>query len=248
MRVETLAEGVTLYNADCRDVLPMLGKVDAVVTDPPYSEHTHAGHDAGARIGRDGGRRNKLGYQALTPQQATEFAAILAACCSGWVCWMTDHRLAPHVVKALEDAGRYVFAPLPFYAPGSRVRLSGDGPSSWTDWIVVSRTAAQHRWGTLPGGYMAREGWNDKQHMGGKPTALMRCLVRDYSREGDLVVDPFLGSGTTGVAAVGMGRRFVGCEINPEFFDASCRRIEAALKQPDMFVPAPAKPRQEALL
>lgn len=93
---------------------------------------------------------------------------------------------------------------------------------------MVARTRALSKWGTLPGGYVAGPGWNDKQRMGGKPTKLMRALVNDYSRPGELVCDPFMGAGTTGVACMIEGRDFIGIEIDPEGFDVSCRRIEAA--------------------
>src|SRR5262249_16881429 len=67
--------------------------------------------------------------------------------------------------------------------------------------------------------------------------ALMREIVQDFTKPGDLVCDPFMGLGTTGVAAVALGRRFVGVELNSEWFDVACRRIEAAARQPDMFIP-----------
>ena len=156
----------TLYLGDCREILPTLSKVDAVITDPPYSERTHAGHDSSASghagQGKDGTSRSALGYGALSAQGAEIVAKHLCAACSGWIVWITDHTLAPAISAALDDNGRYVFAPLPYFAPGSRVRLSGDGPSSWTDWIIVSRTAKQARWGTLCGGYVAGVGWHDK--------------------------------------------------------------------------------------
>lgn len=234
----------TLYLGDCMEVLPTLGKVDAVITDPPYSARTHAGHDGGASPATDGADRQALGYEALTPEVAVLLADRLSKVCDGWVVWMTDHTLAPAICKALNDFGRYVFAPLPFYAPGSRVRLSGDGPSSWTDWIIVARTAAQHRWGTLPGGYLAGPGWNDKARMGGKPTALMESLVLDYSRPGQVVLDSHMGAGTTGVACMHTGRKFIGCEIDPDAFALSCKRIEQAHAQGQLFAPAPPKPEQ----
>lgn len=111
----------------------------------------------------------------------------------------------------------------------------GDGPSSWTDWLIVSRTAAQLKWGTLPGGYVAGRGWNDKERMGGKPVRLMRMVVADYSRPGDLVCDPFMGAGTTGIACHAEQRRFVGIEIDAATFDVACRRIEAAQRQGQLF-------------
>jgi site-specific DNA-methyltransferase (adenine-specific) len=232
-----------LWLGDCREVLPTLDKVDHIITDPPYSERTHVGHDAGAREGRDGAARADLGYGALTNEAAQELAAVFCGACDGWVVWMTDHTLAPHIGKALEANGRYTFAPLPYFHAGRSVRLAGDGPSSWTDWLVVARTPAQHRWGTLRGGYIAGEGWNDKERMGGKPTRLMQLVVQDYSRPGDLVCDPFMGAGTTGVACAREGRRFIGIEIDPAAFNISCRRIEEAQKQADLFITPEPQPK-----
>lgn len=199
-----------LILGDCLEVMPTLGEVQAILTDPPFSERTHKGHDAGARLGRDGAERKHLGYAALSPDDVQAIGSQMASLCRGWICWITDFTLAPVVVKAMEAAGRYVFAPLPFYQPGRSVRLTGDGPCSWTDWIIASRTAAQVKWGTLPGGYVAGEGWKDKERMGGKPMPLMMNMVRDYSRPGDTVCDPFMGSGTTLAAAERMGRSGIG--------------------------------------
>lgn len=219
----------TLYLGDCREILPTLPTVDAVITDPPYSERTHAGHDAA------GSGRAELGYSFLSDSDAEELARSLSSICSGWVVWMTDHTLAPTISKALLESGRYVFAPLPFYQAGRSVRLTGDGPSSWTDWIVVARTKAQSKWGTLPGGYIAGQGWNDKARMGGKPTLLMEALVRDYTLYGQTVLDTHMGAGTTGIACANQGRKFIGCEIDPEAFDIACKRIEQAYAQQRLF-------------
>lgn len=224
----------TLYNADCRDVFPLIGSVDAVITDPPYSARCHAGHNASA-IGKSaeltGKNRQTLPYDALSRADVATLAEQYVDICTGWIVWMSDSDLAMVIRYELEKNGRYAFAPLPFYQPGRSVRLSGDGPSSWTDWIVVARTKAQAKWGTLPGGYLAQSGWNDKEMMGGKPLFLMDALVRDYSHAGDLVLDSHMGKGTTAVACVRQGRRFIGCEINTERFDAACARIEQAYAQ-----------------
>lgn len=79
-----------------------------------------------------------------------------------------------------------------------------------------------------------------------KPVPLMADLVSLYTNPGDLVLDPFMGSGTTGVACLKLGRRFVGIERDPKFFDLACERIEQAAAQPDLFTPQP-KARQESL-
>lgn len=248
-RVEHLAEGVTLYLGDCREILPTLGSVDHIITDPPYSDRTHKGHDGGSVASRDGSKRQALNYGALSEAQAAEFGEIFGRASTGWVVWMTDHTLAPVIQQSLRGSGRYVFAPLPFFQPGRSVRLTGDGPCSWTDWIICARTSAQLKWGTLPGGYVASEGWADKERMGGKPTRLMSLLIEHYSRPGDLVCDPMMGAGTTGISAVREGRAFCGIEIDEPTFDKACRRIADELRRPRMFAPAArVKAIQEAFL
>ena len=226
-----------LILGDAAEVLPTIGKVAHIITDPPYSERTHSGHDQVAlQVRRDGAERLALGYTALSRDGAERLAETFAAASDGWIVWMTDHTLAPTIAGKLESIGRYVFAPLPYFHAGRSVRLAGDGPSSWTDWLVVSRTKAQSKWGTLRGGYVAGPGWDDKVRMGGKPTRLMRLVVTDYSRPGELVCDPFMGAGTTGVACMMEDRDFVGIEIDEATFDIACKRIEDAQRQADLFI------------
>lgn len=227
-----------LYLGDAHKVLPAIGRVDAIITDPPYSERTHNRHDSKAGrpgISRTRGDRRALGYDALSVQDVSRLAIAFAGCCDGWIVWMCDDVLAPTITAALELEGRYVFAPVPFVAPGSRCRLAGDGPSSWTIWIIPARTKDQAKWGTLDGAYIAGPGWRERTHMGGKPTLLMDRLVGDYSRQGGTVCDPFMGSGTTGVACVNLGRRFVGIEVDPGYFDIACERIAYAHAQGRLF-------------
>ncbi len=213
---------ITIYHGCAKEILPTIGKVDHIITDPPYSERTHKGHDAVVGI-----MGNKLlGYSALSDSDVSALAKIFTSVCDGWIVWMSDHVLQRAIESELDELGRYVFAPLPFYAPGSRFRLCGDGPCSWSIWITVARTAKQCRWGTLPGGYVSGPGWSDSQHMGGKPTQLMRLLVRDYSRQGDLVADPFCGAGTTLVACKELGRRAIGCDIDEAACEKTAKRLE----------------------
>jgi hypothetical protein len=226
-----------LYQADCREILPGL-LADHIITDPPYSDGLHANHNASAARRADGAMARELGYAALNPGEAEALAEDFNAAAAGWILWMTDSELAPVIRAALARLGRTTFAPLPYFHAGRSVRLAGDGPSSWTDWIVVARTPALHRWGTLRGGYIARSGWDDKEIIGGKPTRLMQLMVCDYSRPGDVVCDPFMGAGTTGVACWRAGRGFIGIEIDPRTFDLACRRIEAAQRQGDLFADA----------
>ena len=231
-----------------QDVLADVGEVDCCLTDPPYSSKTHDGHDDGAGFVRESrpwkrsdgrteppaGPRRAITYAHWTPDDVRAFCDHWAPRTKGWLVAFTSHDLVPAYTDALEAAGRYVFAPLPWFSPGSRVRLSGDGPSSWTCWIVVSRPrkAPYAKWGTLPGGYMTPP--EACEVVGGKPLGLMRAIVRDYSRPGDLVCDPFAGSGTTAIAALSEGRRFVGSEQKPEHHAIATARLARGYT-PDLF-------------
>ncbi len=87
-----------------------------------------------------------------------------------------------------------------------------------------------------------------EDHPTQKPLDLMSRLVRSIVAPGALALDPFMGSGTTGVAAVNLGRKFIGIEIEPKYFDIACRRIQAALDAPDLFIEKPKPAKQEAML
>ena len=228
----------TLMLGDCLAILPTLEGVDCVISDPPFSARTHDGHDTGAesankRLGEaftraDGriekpsyGTRNAITYAAWT---AVEVRAICQALPpKGWACFITDHTLARDWERELNEVGRYVFAPVPCVTPGRSVRLTGDGPSSWTDWLIPSRTKAEIKWGTLRGFYEGKRG--QIEHMGGKPIGMMGKIVEDYSREGDTVLDFCMGACTTGVACLRTGRNFIGIEIDPKHFETACDRM-----------------------
>jgi site-specific DNA-methyltransferase (adenine-specific) len=230
---------ITLIHGDCMDILPTVGPVDAVITDPPYSARTHKGHDSAAvgsaSQGGDGTNRKPLGYSFWTPADVAAFVAESHRACSGWMVCMTDYTLAPAWYESLRSHGRYAFAPLPYYAPGSRCRITGDGPSCWTDWIIAARTKHQMKWGTLPGGYLRTADYGSVMHMGGKPVGLMTALVNDYSRAGQLVCDPCMGGGTTGIACARTGRWFIGIEQNRESFELCVRRMEEELNRSPLF-------------
>ncbi len=202
-----------------RDIEP-----DALIVDSPYSKATHQGHDSGKRydgsglLGADGKEVTKaIDYPPWDDADVSEFVAHWSPRTRGWFVTITDHVLAQSWANHLAAAGRYVFAPLPLVEVGGRVRLTGDGPSSWTCWIVAARPRSPEfaRWGTLRGAYI-EHGRHQKAVMGGKPLATMRALVRDYSRTGDLIADPCAGGGTTLLAAALEGRNAVGSEVSVE--------------------------------
>jgi site-specific DNA-methyltransferase (adenine-specific) len=233
------SHGIDLRLGDYREVLADV-ECDALILDAPYSSRTHDGHDGGTRLeyaepGEPHGNeaRQKLGlepvrrtinYPAWGAVDVRECVEFWADRTRGWIVSITDTHLAPCWADELEAAGRYVFSPLPLVEIGSRVRLAGDGPSSWSCWIVVARPRSLHRWGTLPGAYVFK-GRGDRECIGGKRTDAMRALVRDYTRADDLVCDPCAGGGTTLIAAAIEGRRCVGAEVQVDQFDLAQARF-----------------------
>lgn len=202
--------------------------VDAIICDPPYGGRTH---ENSRRLGNgraDGHAIHDLGpaYSAWTPDDVHDFVREWSPFCSGWMVALTSHDLIPAWQDAHDDTGRYCFAPLPCVMRGMSVRLCGDGPSSWTVFLMVARPKTKDfaGWGTLDGAYVgspSREAGGGR----GKPGWLMQALVRDYSRPGDLIADPFAGWGSTLAAAVALGRRAVGAEMDKAAFTEAVRRL-----------------------
>ena len=180
--------------------------VDLLLADTPYSERTHKGHNG---LLPDG--RKRIRYKHWTPAQVDAFCDAWLPVTFGWAVSITDHVLAPVWGAAMRRHGRYVFdaPPVPMVVTGSRVRLRGDGPSTWTYQVVLSRPTG-FDWRTTRGAYY---GPRERLLMtGGKPLWAMRQVVQDYSRPGDVVCDPVCGSGTSLVGALVEGRSALGCD------------------------------------
>lgn len=200
------------------------------------------------QVERFGSIRRKLNYGAWSRADVDECVASLCSTGVGWIVPLTDHVLAPEWAASLEAAGRYAFSPLACMEPGGRVRMTGDGPAQWSTLAVPSRpsdAAWLARWRasrkaaglglSLPGGYVVPLGQGDTRAgrrtgvtriLGGKPLWLMRAIIRDYSRPGDLVVDPCAGGATTLLAAAIEGRRAIGAECDPDTFAKAAKRLE----------------------
>lgn len=224
-REEILAEGVRLICGDCREVLPTLGKVDAVVTDPPY------GIDAARKRGsqRFGWRDCGVeGWDASRIPDETLLAVLRAA--ETLILWGGNYyidRLKPGTKWLIWDKGQTDFS-------------LADCELAWCSFDGAIRRLM------VPRSIALRDG---KEHPTQKSLDVMKWCIRQLPEPSPhSILDPFMGSGTTGVAAVNLGRKFIGIEIEPKYFDIACKRIQAALDAPDMFVEAPKPAKQEALL
>lgn len=198
---------------------------DVLIFDAPYSEGTHASEAER----NDGVSVEGLApiYRSLTPDQVHEFVHAWTPRCRGWMVSITDDVLAPTWRAAYREAGRYAFASVPCIIRGMSCRMRGDGPSSWAVYAMVSRPATKEfaSWGALPGAYPGPRG-TEAGGGRGKPDWLMQALVRDYSKPGDLIVDPFCGWGSTLLAARALGRRSIGIDVDAEVLAEARRRLE----------------------
>jgi site-specific DNA-methyltransferase (adenine-specific) len=249
LRIERIHDAV-LYLGDCREVLPTIGKVDAIITDPPYEDELHK---AMGRIRRNDGREmvQELGFDGINASRA-EIAKLIVEASQGWALIFTLAEGVRAWRDDLQASGAKWDTVLAWIKPDSSPRFNGQGAArGFENCVTVWCGKGYRSWnaGGKRGIYthcvnVGRQG----EHPTEKPVPLMKELLLDYTDMGETICDPFCGSGTTGVAAAQLGRKFIGIEQDPKWFDLSCRRIEAAYKQPDLFIEKPAPAKQEAML
>lgn len=255
------ADGCEVWHGDCLDPetvgAVMQGRrAELLHVDAPYSTRTHDGHKVGnVTADRASGfadpgsadplkryaakaQRTDLDYGSWGAAEVLSFCLAWLPVVDGWATTITDHVLAPEWATVFETSGLYVFPPLPWVEIGSRVRMTGDGPSSWTCWTAVARPSSYSKWGTLRGAYIGpAEHYQSRPDRitGGKSLALTLQFLGDYSRRGDLVLDPCLGGGTTIMAARMSGRRCIGIEKDEGRAELCARLLAKKREQFDLF-------------
>jgi site-specific DNA-methyltransferase (adenine-specific) len=229
----------TLYLGDCLEILPTLPKVDAVITDPPYSANTHKM----AKTNRGAGHGVSLvTFSALDGEQFDSVMGVCVAASRGWVVATCDYKHAARYYEAPEFVrlGAWVkLNPMP--------QISADRPGQGFETVLILHSGDTPKAWNRGGGSGV---WTFPVHGDAlvptqKPLALVSAFVGDFTQPGQTIADPFMGSGTTGVAAVAQGRSFVGIEANADHFAIACRRIEQAYAQRPLFE-AP-QPKQEQI-
>lgn len=244
----------TLYLGDSLEIMPTLGKVDHVICDPPYEQSLHdAKNSLRGRIRSDKGPDLKgLDFAGIDNIRADVVARVSDACGGWFVAFCTPEGVAKWADEINASRLKYKRACV-WVKPDSTPQLNGQGPGQGAENFVCAWGGQGYaRWnaGGKRGVYTHLTNPSDREgsHPTEKPWRLMAELVRDFTQPGDLVLDPFMGSGTTLVACAKLGRRAIGIELDPKHFDTACRRVESEYRQPDMFIPAPAKPVQESWL
>ena len=231
-RREVIGDAV-LYLGDCLEILPTLPKVDAVITDPPYGEVNRL----------TGGLRSlDKGIADLVTCSADEILNLVEMGNSAYVWCGTEQISALRAGMILRGYSTRLCVwektnPSPMN--GEHIWLSGIESC-----VFGKRRAAYFsEFCKVP---VFRGPSEDKQeHPTQKPIWLMQRLVNASVDKGATAIDPFMGSGTTGVACMQLGRKFIGIEIEPKYFDIACERITNAQRQAKLF--EPPKPEQLTL-
>lgn len=216
----------TLYQADCLEVMPTLEPVDAVVTDPPYG--------IGESHKKVASRR-----QLAPPKDYGEFL------------WDNKPASSAHIdeIKRL-GRSQIIFGGNYFELGPTTCWLiwdkqnSGDFADAEMAWTNLEKAVRliQWRWNG-----MIRKGHEERFHPTQKPVGVMEWCIGHLPSDTQTIIDPFMGSGTTGVACVNLGRKFIGIELEERYFSIACRRIEEAYKQPRLFDEPEPKPTQTNL-
>lgn len=266
-RVEHLAEGVTLYLGDCREVELPAG-IECIVTSPPYNQMEvvtdrkpsglWADKSGGAgfvRAWKEKGYSDDLEENAYQQEQNTLFA-MLAGRCTDTASLFYNHQLrwrdgvCLHPIQWFQPpawrlraeviwdrAGGMMFNARMFCRFDERILWFVQGDKwKWNQESVGDGTIWK----------IPRE--QNKEHPVAYPEAIPARCIRATTHLEDLVLDPYMGSGTTGVAAVKLGRRFVGVERDPKYFEIAIRNLSNVLARPDLFIEAPKPAKQEAML
>lgn len=226
-REELLAEGVRLILGDCREVLPTLGKVEAIVTDPPYG------------IGESSAKVASRGKLA-TPKDYGSF---------DWdkeppPAWLIQMLRDISTWQIIFGGNYYVLPPTSCWLVWDKKNGGNDFADCELAWTNLPKAVRRIEW--LWNG-MIRKGSDVREHPTQKPLGVMAWALDQLPSTVDLVCDPFMGSGTTGVAAIQKGVSFIGIERSEQYFDAACKRLSETTKAPKLFA-SPVTVEQEALL
>ena len=215
----------TLYLGDCMDILPTLEKVDAVITDPPYGISRAGQQETFTKSAKHKRKHfDDLGWDESRPSKEL-FTALLT---------LGD--------KALFWGGNYFADLLPptmgwlYWDKGQKGLSMSDGELAWTSEEKALRSIVVNRAALI-----------GSEHPTQKPIQVMAWSIEQIS-PCKTILDPFMGSGTTGVAAIQLGRSFTGIERERKYFDIACERIARAQAQGQMFAPeSAALPTQQAM-
>ena len=237
MRVEQIGNA-TLYLGDCLEILPTLGKVDAVITDPPYSSGARTAAEVRGRTGMSRGdlwksqplandRMTTTGFVWMMRHVVMDCAALLDE--GGSLLSFIDWRQYPTLYGAIETCNLRVQTMVVW---DKKDMALGNGFRNQHELLIHAAKGVPRVYNkSVPNVLRVKRISASEDHPTEKPQEIYNPLISVVTDKGQTVLDPFMGSGSAGVAAMNSGRGFIGIEIEPKYFDVACRRIDAAQRQ-----------------
>ena len=244
---------VTLYRGDCLEVMLTLklGSIDMVMTDPPYSEKTHKGMRS---LQIDGHAVSTIDFAAVDADFLRKAFEQCARICDRWVVSFIDWCHAASLQDCPPIGLDFIRLGIWVKRNGMR-QLTADRPAmGWEAIAFLHKTSEKLHWHgrgrhAVFDYLTVRAGrFTANFHPAEKPVELVSEIIRLFTDRDDIVFDPFMGSGTTGVACVRSGRRFIGIEIGEDYFEIAKRRIQEAQSQPRLDMPERSDVRQSNLV
>lgn len=239
-----------VIHGDCRDVLPQIPAADVCLQDPPYSEHVHGkqrrmlrGSGGLAAKGQKAGRGEigfaPLGFDAITAAEMETVADLLADRVKRWVLTFCDAESAHRWQGELTTSGLEHVRIGAWIKIAGQPQLSGDRPAVGFEAIHIAHRPGPKRWngGGLPAVWSHaiatdRNGTGARVHTTQKPLSLMLELVEQFTEPDELVIDPYCGSATTGIACRMLGRRFIGIEKSEHYAVIAKARMRGDMPAP----------------
>jgi site-specific DNA-methyltransferase (adenine-specific) len=221
--------GVEIYHGDCREVLPELRRqTDLVLTDPPYEAEAHTQQRRIKRAGKV--VEEPLTFAPMTPRLREEVASEIRKIAKRWVLTFCQVEAAPIWRKEYEFYGLRYMRTCIWVKPDGQPQLTGDRPGMGYETLLAMHSQDNAHWN---GGGRVGVFIHNKNHMGGqpayhqsmKPLPLIKELISLFSDEGELVIDPFMGSGTTLRAAKDLGRKCIGIELEEKYCETAVKRL-----------------------
>jgi site-specific DNA-methyltransferase (adenine-specific) len=222
----------TLYLGDCLDLMPQIGRVSHIICDPPYEASLHAAKAHLSNLRKDTGPELKEIDFTAVDEIRPAFVALASEQCEGWmIAFCTVEGVAKWADAINPSPLKYKRGCI-WVKPDCTPQLNGQGPAQGAECFVTAWAGAGHaKWnaGGKRGVYThcVNGPQRDGRHPTEKPLSLMTELIADFTNPGDTILDPFMGSGTTGVAAVRARRNFIGIERDPKYFEIARSRLAA---------------------
>jgi len=237
-RVEIIGRA-TLYLGDCLSL--DLPRVDHIITDPPYEKIMHDSKSGIKGLVRPDGSHHWKPLDFAPIDEIRSAVVAMGGQCDGWfIAFCTAEGVGRWANEINASPMKYKRACV-WIKPDSTPQMNGQGPAQGAENFVCAWAGtgfAKWNAGGKRGVYThcVNGPERDGRHPTEKPRKLMADLVSDFTMPNQTILDPFMGSGTTGVAAVQAGRDFIGVEKSPEYFDIACERIDKAQRQGDFFI------------